>query len=72
MSWLKLPFRYRYWVVLDHYDQKVLVLRRRIGPAFMFGHLLIDGPFDSTEDSVRSMAFWRRQYEPNKATTKKS
>jgi len=61
---MPLPFRYRYWLVYDRSLDMLYVMRGRLNPMWRqttmpLAHLL-DGPFDSNEDTVRALEFWSR------------
>jgi hypothetical protein len=68
MSRVRLPFRFRYWVVrqLHIYDINVTgkykVVRQRTSLT-VAGSELVDGPFDYQDDAVRALAFWHAQDE---------
>ena len=63
-NWL-LPFRYRFWVVSDLADDTLTVIRSRLNPQrTILWCCLLDGPFDSTDETARSLAFWSRQIWP--------
>ena len=57
-----LPLRMRYWVVQHSAFGGILVIRQRFHPSHTEGVVALDGPFDTTDDAARSLAFWIRQY----------
>lgn len=68
IDWLCPPLRY--WLIWNNPKQRFVVVRQRTAPSsngLHYNHIdsiLVDGPFDTTEDAVHSLTFWRCQY-PN-------
>lgn len=67
MEFIRSPFRIRYWVIYHNPHKRIVVVRSRLKPgnAYDFselGTLCLDGPFDSQEDAVHALNFWRAQY----------
>lgn len=61
------PFRLRYWLVYHNSYDGLLVVRQRRYPgneaySSRCGMITLDGPFDSTDEAARSLAFWILQY----------
>jgi hypothetical protein len=57
LNWL--PFRYRYWIIQDIWTEVLYVVSSRTNPTWNTTYAnLVDGPFDSNDETVRAMTFW--------------
>lgn len=77
ISNIKSPWRERYWLlreeasfpgmslplglIKEDSDRKFEVIRNKYKP-MRCNYEVIDGPFDTQEDVVRAMAFWKSQF----------
>lgn len=61
--WKWIPFRRRFWIIVDEYNPKdICVTKARFGfTAHTCIKRILDGPFDTQEDAVRALSFWKLQ-----------
>lgn len=53
------PWRYKYWIVVEHAFCVITVWRSRVHPVMdEKGWYLLDGPFDTTDETAQRLAFW--------------
>lgn len=71
-NWFKPP-PFRYWLTWNNPKSQLLITKSRFAPdndgvGYNFhGSILIDGPFESQEEAVHALTFWRLQYQKGKA-----